>query len=212
MKIGMIGAGNVGSALSKASVRAGHAVTVTAGEAEEAQRLAGEIGARAVASNKEVVADADAVILAVPFDAISTLTRELGDALNGKIVIDVTNRFDPKQLDGTSNAERTQEMAPGAKVVKAFNTIFASNQARPEVDGVQLDGFVAADDDGAKRAVLELVQSLGFRPIDAGPLAMARALEGMGLLNIALNQKNDWPWQSGWKLLGPTGARAEKAA
>ena len=58
----------------------------------------------------------------------------------------------------------------------------------------------------------DLVQSLGFRPIDAGPLAMARALEGMGLLNIALNMKNDWPWQSAWKLVGPTGARAEKAA
>jgi predicted dinucleotide-binding enzyme len=47
---------------------------------------------------------------------------------------------------------------------------------------------------------------MGFRPIDAGPLAMARALEGMGMLNISLNMNNGWPWQTGWKLLGPTAA------
>jgi 8-hydroxy-5-deazaflavin:NADPH oxidoreductase len=57
--------------------------------------------------------------------------------------------------------------------------------------------------------VLELVASLGFRPIDAGPLSMSRALEGMALLNIALNMTNGWPWQTGWKLLGPTGSSAE---
>ena len=68
MKIGMIGAGNVGSALSKASVRAGHNVTISAGEPEEARQLAGEIGARAVDSNKEAVAQADAVVLAVGGD------------------------------------------------------------------------------------------------------------------------------------------------
>jgi predicted dinucleotide-binding enzyme len=70
---------------------------------------------------------------------------------------------------------------------------------------VQLDGFVAGDDPGAKRQVLDLVQSLGFRPIDTGPLTMSRALEAMGMLNISLNMKNDWPWQTGWKLVGPTG-------
>jgi aryl-alcohol dehydrogenase len=70
---------------------------------------------------------------------------------------------------------------------KAINTVFASRQADPSIDGVQLDGFVASADDTAKSTVLEFVESLGFRPIDAGPLAMARALEGMGLLNISLN-------------------------
>jgi predicted dinucleotide-binding enzyme len=96
-------------------------------------------------------------------------------------------------------------MAPNARVVKAFNTILAAHQAAPDIDGIQLDGFVAGDDGAAKKKVLELVTSLGFRPIDAGPLAMARALEGMGTLNISLNMTNGWPWQSGWKLLGPTG-------
>ena len=119
--------------------------------------------------------------------------------------MDVTNRFAAEQLGAPSNAELIQEMARGAHVVKAFNTVLAAHQADPILDGIQLDGFVAGDDAGAKQKVLEYVRSLGFRPIDCGPLAMARALEGMGALNISLNMANSWPWQSGWKLLGPSG-------
>jgi predicted dinucleotide-binding enzyme len=204
MNIGIIGAGNVGQALATASVRAGHAVTITSTTVGEAERVAAAVGAKAVASNRAAVADAEAVILAVPFDAISAIAQELGSALDGKVLIDVTNRFAPEQLDGPSNAEQAQAMAPNARVVKAFNTIFASRQADPVIDGIQLDGFVAGDDPAAKQQALALVASLGFRPIDAGSLAMARALEGMGTLNISLNAANGWPWQSGWKLLGPT--------
>ena len=205
MNIGIIGAGNVGQALAKASVRAGHTVTITATHAEEAGHVAAEVGAQAAPSNADAVANADVVILAVPFDAVDAITRELSSRLDGKILIDVSNRFSPEQLDGTSNAELMQRMAPRAKVVKAFNTIFASHQSDPVVDDLQLDGFVAGDDDVAKEQVLALVASLGFRPIDTGPLAMARALEGMGMLNISLNMTHKWPWQTGWKLLGPTG-------
>ncbi len=141
----------------------------------------------------------------MPFDVVQAIVAELGDALDGTALIDVTNRFAPEQLDGTSNAELIQAMAPNARVVKAFNTILSAHQADPVMDGIQLDGFVAGDAPTAKQQVLALVASLGFRPIDAGPLAMARALEGMGTLNIFLNATNGWPWQSGWKLLGPSG-------
>jgi predicted dinucleotide-binding enzyme len=88
-------------------------------------------------------------------------------------------------------------------VVKAFNYAFASRMADPTVDGIHLDGFVAADDLEAKEKALELVESIGFRPIDAGPLVMARVLEGMALLNVTLQIHNNWPWQNGWKLVGP---------
>ncbi len=205
MNIGIIGAGNVGRALAKASVRAGHTVTVTAPSAEDAGHVAREAGATAADSNAVAVANAEAVILAVPFDAVSGIARELGAGLDGKIVIDVTNRFRPEELDGSSNAERIQEMAPNARVVKAFNTIFAAHQDDPVIDGIQLDGFVAGEEGAAKNQVLALVESLGFRPVDAGSLVMSRALEGMGMLNISLNMSNNWPWQTGWKLLGPTG-------
>jgi 8-hydroxy-5-deazaflavin:NADPH oxidoreductase len=205
MQIGIIGAGNVGRALSTASVRAGHTVTVTSTNDEEATQLASDLGIEKASSNADAISKSEVVILAVPADAIPSIAQEASEALRGKVLIDVTNRFEPEQMDGTSNAELTQQKAPDARVVKAFNTILAANQSDPMEDGVQLDGFVAGDDPEAKRKVLDLVQSLGFRPIDAGPLAMSRALEAMGLLNISLNMQNRWPWQTGWKLVGPTG-------
>lgn len=202
MKIGIIGAGDVGSALARASTRAGHTVHISADEREEAERAASEVDATA-ASNSEVVAASDVVILAVPYEAVGEVIDGVGDGLAGKVLIDVTNRFAGDQLDAPSNAEQIQDRARGAKVVKAINTVFAGNQDSPEVDGVQLDGFVAADDADAKATVLEYVGSLGFRPVDVGPLAMARALEGMGALNIALNMKDGAAWKTGWKLVGP---------
>jgi predicted dinucleotide-binding enzyme len=174
MKIGIIGAGNVGSALAKASLGAGHTVSISAGSQSEADEVASKVGGRAAASNQDAIADAELVILAVPFDAVSGIVEEVGTGLDGKIVVDVTNRFEPEQLGAPSSAEMIQQVAPNAKVVKAINTVFASRQADPSIDGVQLDGFVASDDSEAKSAVLEFVESLGFRPIDAGPLAMAR--------------------------------------
>jgi predicted dinucleotide-binding enzyme len=204
MKIAMIGAGNVGKALTKASLRAGHTISISASSEREVDEVTSQIGGSAAASNQDAIADAELVVLAVPFDVVSGIIEEAVSALDGKIVVDVTNRFAPEKLGAPSNAELIQEMAPNARVVKAINTVFASRQADPSIDGVQLDGFVAGDDSTAKAAVLQWVQSLGFRPIDAGPLAMARALEGMGLLNISLNMSHGWSWQTGWKLVGPT--------
>jgi 8-hydroxy-5-deazaflavin:NADPH oxidoreductase len=102
----------VGRALATASVRAGHAVTITAPRAEEVGRVAAKVGATAADSNAEAVADADIVILAVPFDVVQGITNELGTRLDGKTLIDVTNRFSPEQLAGPSNAALIQGMAP----------------------------------------------------------------------------------------------------
>ncbi|HVL54022.1 MAG TPA: hypothetical protein VM344_07145, partial [Vitreimonas sp.] len=83
-----------------------------------------------------------------------------------------------------------------------FNTAFASRQADPELDGVRIDGYVAADAPDAKQRVLDLVGSVGFRPVDAGPLAAARMLEGMAWLNISRNVEGG-TWQSAWAILEP---------
>jgi 8-hydroxy-5-deazaflavin:NADPH oxidoreductase len=212
VNIAIIGAGNVGKALAGASVKAGHSVTVSSEHPENAQFLADQVGARAVASNGDAVAGADIVVLAVPYDAVLDIVDELGGALNGKIVVDATNQVRPDTSglinEGTSVAEMIQARATKARVVKAFNTALAARQAEPTVHDTQLDGFVAGDDADAKATVLAYVGSLGFHPIDAGPLVMARALEAMALLNIFLQVRNGWAWQSGWKLVGPTGAQA----
>jgi NADPH-dependent F420 reductase len=208
MNIAIVGSGNVGGALAKSTVKAGHTVTLSAKDPSHAEAKAKETGARAAKSAGDAVKQADVVILAVPYAAVDAVVTELGDALAGKVLIDVTNRMKRESIgesvDGRSAAEEIQRKAPKAKVAKAFNYAFASKQADPKVDGQSLDGFVASDDPDAKKTVLELARSIGFRPVDAGPLAMARALEAMAILNIALQMQNGWPWQSGWKLVGPT--------
>ena len=208
MQIAIIGSGNVGKALAGSFTRAGHDVTLSATSQESAQAAASQSGGQAAESNRQAVGSAEVVVLAVPYPAVDGLLADVGDALAGKVVVDVTNRLDPADpgstMDGTSAAEQIQARAPEARVVKAFNTAFASRQADPVVEGVALDAFIAGDDDRAKQAVAELAGSIGFRPIDAGPLVMARALEAMALLNITLQLRNNWPWQAGFKLVGPT--------
>jgi len=209
MKIGIIGSGNVGKALAGGAVKAGHTVTITSRHSEKAAAAAKETGASQADSNLAAVKDAELVVLAVPGTAIDEVAAGLGNALDGKVIVDVTNRFNPQNpaaaVDGSSMSEHIQTLAPHSHVTKAFNYAFASKMADPRADGTALDGFVAGDDERAKKQVLELVRSIGFRPIDVGPLAMARVLEGLGILNITLQIRNKWPWQSGWKLVGPSG-------
>ena len=207
MKIAIIGSGNVGKALAKSGLKAGHKVTLTASTADHATEAAQETGAQAAHPITEAVKDADLVIVAVPYDKLGEVFRGLGSSVDGKVVVDATNHVDTKDpgavLGTMSNAEEIQKRHPKVHVVKAFNYAFAARMAAPSVGGTRLDGFVAGDDQAAKDKVLEYVGSIGFRPIDAGPLVMARVLEGMALLNITLQIRHGWPWQNGWKLVGP---------
>ena len=209
MKVAIIGSGNVGKALAGSATRAGHTVTLTAHDPQHAEDAAKATKAHAARSNKEAVKDAELVVLAVPADRVDEVVDALSSDLDGKVVIDVTNRVnaqDPGQvLDGSSMAEQIQKKAPKSHVVKAFNYAFASKMADPNADGTKLDAYIAGDHELSKQKALQFAESIGFRPVDAGPLAMARVLEGMGLLNILLQIKHNWPWQSGWKLAGPTG-------
>ena len=207
MKIAIIGAGNVGRALATSSTRAGHQVTITASTYDHAVEAAEQTGATAARTNADAVQAADVVILAVPASAHGAVARELQGELIGTPLVDVANRPTPDTSGpGTSIAEELQERLPGVPVIKAFNTAFASRQVEPVLDGVSADGFVAGDEESAKARVLERVESIGFRPIDAGKLAVARTLEGAAWLNISLNMQNGWSWQSAWKLVGPTGS------
>src|SRR5690606_12991904 len=109
--------------------------------------LADDLPVATTTSNAEAAAGADAVVLAVPFGTVNEVVTDLRDDLAGRIVIDVSNPLAPDMsgltTDGTSGAELVLQAAPEARVVKAFNTVFAGNQATAEVDGTQLDGFVA---------------------------------------------------------------------
>ena len=207
MKVGIIGTGNVGTALATAFVEAGHDVALTARDAEKTGAVAGLVGASTAATTQELVRDADIVVLAVPWSSVEGIAREIAPISSGKIVIDVTNPAKPDwsgpRFDGTSSgAEELAGWLPDAHVVKAFNTITSARMSRPVVDGVVMDAFAAGDDAAAKGSVGKLASSIGFNPIDAGPAPAARYLEALAWLNISLNMANGWTWQTGWKLLG----------
>jgi predicted dinucleotide-binding enzyme len=210
MRIAIIGAGNVGAALSAASVKAGHTVQLAAAHPEKATEVAAATGAVAAPSNVAAVAGADLVVLAVPAGAVPTVAAELAGVLGGTPVVDSTNplnaTFSDLDIAGVSSAHDLQDLLPGVPVVKAFNTVFAGRWADPSANGAPLDAYIAGDDATAKASVADYATSLGLRPIDAGGLRMARTLEEMAFLNITLNAGNGWVWQTGWQLAGPTTA------
>jgi predicted dinucleotide-binding enzyme len=126
----------------------------------------------------------------VLFASVVPVVREYGDALDGKVIVDITNPFNADVTGlavphDTSIAQLVAEAAPaGARVVKAFNTIFRDVLAA----GGPLDVFMAGDDAQAKASVSAFVESLGLRPRDAGDLTMAHWLEGAGLLSVSLGR------------------------
>src|SRR5687767_6984244 len=197
MKVTIIGAGNVGKALATSITNAGHDVTLAASSPGSARAAADAIGTRSADTNARAVVGADVVILAIPYAAGAQVADDIRAGVTGKTIIDVTNPLTPDYsglaTTGTSAAEELQQRLPDASVVKAFNTIFASNQATPTAD---VDGFVAADDRDAKQQVMSLIDSMGFTPLDVGPLSAARYLEGMAFINIGLNAQNGWSWTS----------------
>jgi NADPH-dependent F420 reductase len=209
MDIAIIGAGNVGRALTTSALRAGNTVTVSSANGATSAALASETGAKAAESNRAAAEGADLVVLAVPYTAVVDVLDDIGPALAGKVVVDATNPLKPDYsglaTDGASGAEQIQARIPSARVVKAFNTVLAARQADPRIAGIQVDGYVAADDEEAKAIVLDLVKSMGLHPIDAGDLSMARSLEALAWLNISLQMRHGWSWQSAWKLVGPEG-------
>ena len=202
MKIGIIGTGNVGKALGTSLARAGHDITFAASTPASAQAAAAEIGAAAADSPSAAASGAEITILAVPYvGAGDSVASEIADSVRGRIVIDATNPIKPDfsglATDGSSAAEEFQRRLPEASVIKAFNTVFASNQANPSKE---IDGYVAGDNADAKAKVMDLLGSMGFTPVDVGPLSAARTLEGMAYLNIGLNAANGWSWTSAWHL------------
>jgi 8-hydroxy-5-deazaflavin:NADPH oxidoreductase len=206
MDIAIIGAGNVGKALAGSFTRAGHNVTIAAAHPSHAADAARELGARAASTNAEAIEGSDLVVLAVPESALEAIAADISDAARGKVVVDVSNRPTPSATGAaTSAAEELQARLPNSKVVKAFNTLFASRQTDPKIGGLKADAFVAADDKAAKQTVLDAVESVGFRPVDAGSLAAARTLEGMAWLNISRNLAGG-TWQDAWILVGPDNA------
>jgi predicted dinucleotide-binding enzyme len=188
--ISIIGAGGMAAAIAGRAAAAGHTVEVITRDPARARTLADQLTARATTGTYGAVPTGELVVLAVPYASAAAVLTDYGDALGGKVIIDITNPISPDLSgvvtpDGSSGAQEIARLAPaGAHVVKAFNTLFGHVLAR----GGHLDAFVAADDPTAKARVSTFIESLGLRPLDVGGLQMAHGLETLGLLMIGLAQ------------------------
>jgi 8-hydroxy-5-deazaflavin:NADPH oxidoreductase len=187
--ISFIGLGGMTRAIAARAVLGGNAVEVIGRDAAKAKDLAAALGGGATAGTFGTAPAGDIVILAVPYASAVPVVARYGDALAGKVIIDISNTFTTASAtrlvtpDGTSGAQEIAKAAPAsAHVVKAFNTVFGHVLAQ----GRPLDVLIAGDDVHAKASVSAFIKSLGLRPLDTGDLAMAHWLEGTGLLMMGL--------------------------
>jgi predicted dinucleotide-binding enzyme len=182
MKIGIVGAGFVGTSFGKAVLKFGHEVMFSSRtpESDKMQSLRQETGA-SIGTVAETVAYGDVVVLATGWPNVPDAVKE-GDWSN-KIVIDLTNRVG---VQSTTSAAQDLAQMTGARVVKAFNTIGAEYYQHPTINGQPITMLIAGDDPEAKRLVFEIAQQLGFDPFDAGDLKVAALLEKLAELWIHL--------------------------
>jgi predicted dinucleotide-binding enzyme len=203
MNITIVGSGSVGRALAGGWRKAGHSVTFASRDPKGAKAAELTKDAFAVAPLTDA-GRADVIVLAVPWSGIETTIKSLGN-LAGKVVVDATNPLTTNlelALGFTDSAgETVARLAPGARVVKAFNTTGANNMANANYAGGRLMMPVAGDDAAAKKTVMALAAELGFQPSDVGPLAMSRHLEPLAMLWIKLAYAQGMGREFGFALL-----------
>jgi 8-hydroxy-5-deazaflavin:NADPH oxidoreductase len=176
MRIGIIGAGAVGGAIARCAIMAGHDVVMASRGQERLAATVSSLGDRARAASVTGAKEADMVVLAFPWTAREEVLRD-GSAWAGKLVIDAINPYSDmtrlilEDLGDIGSSEIIAGLVPGARLVKAFNSITMANfAAGPRRGDATRAILVSSDDAGAKRAVMDLIESFGFAPIDLGDL------------------------------------------
>ncbi len=222
MIVTIVGAGQLAEGVAVRTLAGGHRLRITDSVPGKADALAAGLVARgsmatvgnglssslSVAETVGVaIAGADVVVLALPYPEGRIVVRDQGAALAGVTVVDTCNPVDFSTFDslltspGMSAAEEIAAASPAARVVKAFNTTFASALVAGWVGGLPVDVFLAGDDEHAKEQVATLVRDGGMRPVDTGPLRRARELEAFQLLHMTLQGPLGLDWASAVKLV-----------
>ena len=184
MKIGIIGAGGIAQAVAKQALRAGYEVILSNSRGPETLRaVVQDLGARAAAGSVREAAHADLVVLAVQWSSVAKALAGLPD-WNGRILVDATNPTDGPpdfklvELDGKTSSQVVASLAPGARVVKALNTLIVANlSADPREGGGRRVLFMSGDDAPAKKEVSKVLDRIGFATIDLGSLSIGGALQ-----------------------------------
>ncbi|WP_405820690.1 NAD(P)-binding domain-containing protein [Streptomyces sp. NBC_01390] len=193
--ISIIGTGNMARTIGARATSGGNTVEVMGRDRSKAVDLAKALGGGATTGEWGAAPAGDIVIVALLFDGVVPAVTRYGDALAGKIIVDISNPFNAA-FDGLAHGEETSiaqevaDVAPtGASVVKAFNTVF-----RGVLEKGSPDIFIAGDSARAKASTEVFVRSLGLRPVDVGGLKMAHWLEGAGLITVGLAQHGVGHW------------------
>jgi len=214
MNVTIIGAGNMGRGIGTRAAAGGNSVTFVDANPEAAQQAATNVqkaaknGAKVSTASLGDTQLGDIVVLAVWYGTNLEIARQLGNKLAGKVVVDIANPLNATYdglataPDSSSAEDLAKVVAPGARVVKAFNTTYAGTLISGQVDGRPLDVFIAGDDAEAKAKVAQLVKEGGMRPIDTGALNRSRQIEGMQLLHIVTQGTLGTNWGSAIKILG----------
>jgi NADPH-dependent F420 reductase len=187
--LSIIGTGTMGQAIAAVAAKGGHTVQLL-GSNDQATHPTGDI-----------------VVLAVPYPAVSTVLAERAASLAGKVVVDITNPLNFETFDSLtvaadgSAAEEIAAALPQSRVLKAFNTNFASTLAAGTVGALTTTVSIAGDDPDAKAALSEVITSAGLRAVDAGSLKRARELEALGFLQITLAANEQISWTGGFGIV-----------
>jgi len=200
MKIGILGSGAVGQALARGYARHGHDVVIGTRKSE--------VEGLPVGTPEEAVRDADLVALGVAGRASVEVAGSLSHLLEGKVLVDATNPLDfstgaPRLFVGFEDSlgEQVQKAAPGARVVKAYNTVGNALFVDPELPGGPPTMFIAGNDDAAKGIVTQLLQETGWEVADLGGIEASRWLEAMCMAWVAYGARTG-TWGHAFKLLG----------
>jgi predicted dinucleotide-binding enzyme len=187
MRIGVIGAGMIGSTLGKLWVDAGHEVRLASRHPEDLQPLVGRLGSRAsTGTPAEAATFGDVVMLAVPLKAVPDLAGELAPSLVGKVVLDAGNAYEQRDGQAAREASRhpqgsagwTAAMFPGTRWVKGFNTVnFKVLESGAHRDGDRVGIPLAGDSKEALEIAAQLVRDAGFDPVIVGALARGKEFE-----------------------------------
>lgn len=201
MRVGIIGSGMVGRTLAADLVRLGHAVVIGTRDPGKLEAFVAEHSGVRAASNAEAAAFGEMILLATNWEGTHSALDLAGqENLNGKVVVDITNPLDfstgrPALALGwnTSAGEQVQGWIPGARVVKALNTVTADAMLKPrEFTGGEPDMFIAGNDPEAKGEVTRLLESVGWGVVDLGDITMSRLIEPLALIWITHGFNSGW--------------------
>jgi len=182
-QIGVIGSGNVGSALGRVWAKSGHAVMFSSRNLQHDKQLAAEIGASARAGTpKEAAAFGEVLLFAVPYGALPEVGKSLADSIKGKVVIDACNPFPHRDGEVAEQARAkgaglySAQLLPGARIVRAFNAVGAARMGKAHEESGRVGMPIAGDDKNAIEVASRLIREIGYEPVLVGGLAMGKYL------------------------------------